>query len=681
VTAVIQPLMRTGEHPLVTRTRLRAQQRARWLRHLWSLGTPEAEQWMAIGHHEVDRILLDPGDVRRAEAAFAEQDGESQALERQIAAAESALATDRRWRTLHDELAVSGTAADLLALCVAAEADPLLHRVFAYLHDDATAGYPTPWLAASLFGGAATDPRVASGLLRWSLARPADRVADPWSASTGWTADTNVTRWLLDGADLEPPPPATLTRGDVDAPAVCLYPDVRAAALDFLDSMGRCHPVEIELVARAGSGRRTLAHQIAAALQRPFVAASTGDAPAEHAERHVAGVARAAVASGGILWWDVADDTPPGVEQLLHGRAPVTLFGRTSVVASISPVPRRTFTLDPLPRRVRLDLWGTLLDRPVPRALADWNLTPAEITSAASVTAAGDEAMVEAARRALALNESELLSTLPCPYGREDIVLTADLQTHLDELEAQASLRGEVYDEWGFGRLVPLGRGVTAMFSGPSGTGKTMAAQVLARSLGVPLYRVDLAGVVNKYIGETEKRLKQVFDACERANVVLLFDEADALFGQRTQVKDAHDRFANIEIDYLLQRMEQFDGLAVLATNRKADMDKAFLRRLRFIIDFVPPGPPERRRLWRLALPAAAPDGTRLLSGIDFEWLARRLTMTGADIKAAALAAAFLARAAGSRIDMKLVVHAARREMAKHGAELTFAGEDMPWLR
>ena len=129
------------------------------------------------------------------------------------------------------------------------------------------------------------------------------------------------------------------------------------------------------------------------------------------------------------------------------------------------------------------------------------------------------------------------------------------------------------------------------MFAGPSGTGKTMAAQVLARSLDMELYRIDLAGVVNKYIGETEKRLKQVFDACERSNVLLFFDEADALFGQRSQVKDAHDRYANIQIDYLLQRMEQFNGIAILATNRKGDLDKAFLRRIRFIVDFMQPGP------------------------------------------------------------------------------------------
>jgi len=249
-------------------------------------------------------------------------------------------------------------------------------------------------------------------------------------------------------------------------------------------------------------------------------------------------------------------------------------------------------------------------------------------------------------------------------------VLPYHVRQHLAELEQQVRLRWPVYEEWGFERLCPLGRGVTALFAGPSGTGKTMAAQILARALGLRLYRVDLSGVVNKYIGETEKRLKQLFDACERSNVLLFFDEADALFGQRTQVKDAHDRFANIEIDYLLQRMEQFDGVAILATNRKGDLDKAFIRRIRFIVDFVPPGPPERQALWRRCLVEHSPSGEALLNGIDWNMLAQKLNLTGADIAAAAMGAAFLARAEGTRIGMNHVLHAARRQLNKQGTAM-----------
>ena len=197
-------------------------------------------------------------------------------------------------------------------------------------------------------------------------------------------------------------------------------------------------------------------------------------------------------------------------------------------------------------------------------------------------------------------------------------------------------------------RLTHLGQGISALFGGPSGTGKTMAAQVMARRLGLDLLRVDLAGVVNKYVGETEKKLREVFDACEDSGALLFFDEADALFGNRTQVKDAHDRFANIEIDYLLQRIERFDGVAILATNRRQDLDPAFVRRLRFVIEFLPPRPANGWRCGGARLPPSAPErrGASATRSTG-RYLAERLMMTGAEIKSTALGAAFLARDRG----------------------------------
>jgi SpoVK/Ycf46/Vps4 family AAA+-type ATPase len=223
---------------------------------------------------------------------------------------------------------------------------------------------------------------------------------------------------------------------------------------------------------------------------------------------------------------------------------------------------------------------------------------------------------------------------------------------------------------WGFASKYGQGLGITALFAGPSGTGKTMAAQVLARSLDLDLYRVDLATVVSKYIGETEKQLAAVFAEAERSNVLLFFDEADALFGQRTRVHDAHDRYANIEIDYLLQRLDTFRGVAILATNRKSDLDAAFLRRLRTIVDFVTPAPAERLRLWQLALPMHTSTGEQITGSLDHEWLATHLELTGAEIKSIALSAAFDAREAGELITSQRVLEASRRELRKRGAVL-----------
>jgi SpoVK/Ycf46/Vps4 family AAA+-type ATPase len=213
------------------------------------------------------------------------------------------------------------------------------------------------------------------------------------------------------------------------------------------------------------------------------------------------------------------------------------------------------------------------------------------------------------------------------------------------------------------GRKMPLGRGVAALFAGPSGTGKTMAAAIIGRELGLDVYRIDLSRVVNKYIGETEKNLGRVFDAAEQANVVLFFDEAEALFGKRSEVKDAHDRHANIEIGYLLQRMEAYPGTTILATNLRHHLDEAFLRRLQVVVEFPMPAEAGRLRLWRMMFPPETP----LVPDVDFEALAREVRLSGGNIRNIALAAAFAAAGERRPIGMVDLWLAAAREHRKLG--------------
>jgi len=241
----------------------------------------------------------------------------------------------------------------------------------------------------------------------------------------------------------------------------------------------------------------------------------------------------------------------------------------------------------------------------------------------------------------------------------DELVLPNDTLLQLREIAAQVSRRGHVYERWGFGERLSRGKGIAALFAGPSGTGKTMAAEVLAKHLNLDLYRVDLAGVVSKYIGETEKNLRQVFDAAEESGAILFFDEADALFGKRSEVRDSHDRFANIEINYLLQRMEDYRGLAILATNMKSLLDQAFLRRLRFLVDFPFPSAADRMRIWRGIFPAKAET-----TGVDYAFLSR-LEIAGGNIKNIAMNAAFLAASHDQPIGMQHVLSAARREYMK----------------
>ena len=241
----------------------------------------------------------------------------------------------------------------------------------------------------------------------------------------------------------------------------------------------------------------------------------------------------------------------------------------------------------------------------------------------------------------------------------EDLVLAAEPKQALRDLAVQVRQRMTVHERWGFAARGSRGLGITSLFAGVSGTGKTLAAEVLANELGLDLYRIDLAAVISKYIGETEKNLGQVFDAAEGGGVVLLFDEADALFGKRSEVKDSHDRYANVEISYLLQRMEAYQGLAILTTNMKSALDQAFLRRLRFVVEFAFPGPEERAEIWSRVFPPETP--TR---GLDPAKLAR-LNVAGGNIKNIAINAAFAAAEQARPVGMEHLLKAARAEYRK----------------
>ena len=240
----------------------------------------------------------------------------------------------------------------------------------------------------------------------------------------------------------------------------------------------------------------------------------------------------------------------------------------------------------------------------------------------------------------------------------DDLVLPEEERALLQEIANQVRQRSRVYDDWGFRGKMNRGLGINALFAGESGTGKTMAAEVIANDLQLHLYRIDLSSVVSKYIGETEKNLRKLFDAAEDGGAILFFDEADALFGKRSEVKDSHDRYANIEINYLLQRIEAFRGLAILATNLKSSLDTAFLRRLRFIVTFPVPGRSERQRLWEKVFPKETP-----VADLDYRRLGR-LNLTGGNIHTIAINAAFLA-ADQSEITMAHVLMAARGEYRK----------------
>jgi ATPase family associated with various cellular activities (AAA) len=321
-------------------------------------------------------------------------------------------------------------------------------------------------------------------------------------------------------------------------------------------------------------------------------------------------------------------------------------------------------------RREQRELWSTALGEPGARSAAadaiagQFDLDAGAIGAVARAVSVPDrdapEALWNGCRRATRGDLDEVAQRVDVRATLEDLVLPQPQRDVLGTIVAHVRHRVRVYEDWQMAGPSLRGLGTSALFAGPSGTGKTLAAEALANALSLDLYRIDLSQVVSKYIGETEKNLRRVFDAADEGGAVLLFDEADALFGKRSEVRDSHDRYANVEISYLLQRMESYRGLAVLTTNMRAALDPAFTRRLRFIVTFPFPDAAQREAIWRRMFPAAAPT-----EAIDYAKLAR-LTVSGGSIRNIAVDAAFLAAEDGTPVRMAHLLRAAVAEAAKH---------------
>jgi hypothetical protein len=387
---------------------------------------------------------------------------------------------------------------------------------------------------------------------------------------------------------------------------------------------------------------------------------------------------REAVLSSSALAIDVDEADPPELV-----RAATALAEKLATLVALSVreplrMRRRMSVRVDVPRASPAEqqaLWGRLLaplghelDGTMAHVTSQFNLSLAGLRDASaevlSLVTDGETAPLpalawRACRSQSRVRLDDLAQRIDARAGWDDLVLPAEQMALLRDLAANVRQRARVYETWGFGRTSDRGLGITALFAGVSGTGKTLAAEVLARELALDLYRIDLSQVVSKYIGETEKNLRRIFEIAEEAGAVLLFDEADALFGKRSEIKDSHDRYANIEVSYLLQRMEQYRGLAILTSNMRNALDTAFLRRLRFIVEFPFPDFDQRLEIWRRVFPADVP-----LGAIDWARLGK-LNVAGGSIRNIALSAAFLAADAGASVEMPHLSRAAQAEYRK----------------
>jgi hypothetical protein len=341
-----------------------------------------------------------------------------------------------------------------------------------------------------------------------------------------------------------------------------------------------------------------------------------------------------------------------------------------------------SFHFDEPAYATRLQLWGDAvaslkanIEKSDLEGLADrFILSPTQISCAATAAAdaqalsnqfpsIGATGLFEAARAQSDHSLGNLAVKVRAIHDWEDLILPRLTFQRLKELTAAIRCRHVVYSEWGFGKRLASGKGLKVLFSGASGTGKTMTAGVIAKDLGLDLYKIDLSVIVSKYIGETEKNLDRIFRAAQCSNAILFFDEADALFGKRSEVKDAHDRYANIEVAYLLQKIEEYEGVVILASNLSKNIDEAFSRRMHYVVEFPRPDESLRERLWRGMFPPEVPMG----EDVDFKFLSKQFPITGGDIRNVALDAAFLAAQDGRVVTMKQFAKALARQMTKQG--------------
>ena len=563
----------------------------------------------------------------------------------------------------------------VLGLCAAPELHPRYGRLFAYLQDDVTRRLASPRLLGELLSGDGVTP--ADVLACFASTAPLRRLgairliegdgSTPLGDRAAKLADPLAAFLLGLGAPLDPLSEGRLRR--VALPAEAPGRDETVAEIRSMLAA----PTSLPLVV-AGADADTL---VSHAAGRPLLLCNVREL---HKPEVVADSMLCCAIEGRLLCGDGLDRLEPNERNQLL-RAIDEHPGRLVLLApnragALTLGDRTVLLVDvPMPDlNEREAAWSAHTDgADTGDVSAKFRLSLSQIGEAAEVatitaTTRGAEAPEAAdldlgARHASSSRLGELAARLTPRYRWSDLVLPDRQRETLGSISAYLRHRDRVLTEWGYEKTVARTQGLKVLFAGESGTGKTMAAEVLAGELGLELFRVDLATIVSKYIGETEKNLDRIFDAAVGSNAILFFDEADALFGKRSDVSDAHDRYANIEVAYLLQKMEGYPGAVILATNFRQNIDDAFVRRLDFVIDFPFPEPDDRKLIWRLLLPEEAP----LAGDVDLDFLATQFKLSGGAIRNCSLGAAFQAADEGTSITMRHLVRAVAQEFGKQG--------------
>lgn len=616
------------------------------------------------------------------------------------------------WSKLVTEFNLSQFEQDVLLLALAPEIDLRYETLYAYLNNDVTRKWPTCDLALRLFSD---DPAERMSLRRYLLPEATLFTAGllqriqptpehpSWLAS-GFTLASPVSHYIL-GLPFLDPRLTAFVEHSMPSPGWDKLPLsenlrsalARASAIFKQCSLHRRLPILV-LEGRYGSGRRLAAEAVCRALEISILqvdleaARASSEPPQKIVQALVlqqrlqrAGVS---LVHAEALFDKEGNPLPDGymvVKMLPQFKGPVFFcFPPGTRWRELLKGQRLlAYHFGDLDFRERLDVWEKHvspkcngISQATLQALADrFVLTPGQIQDAVSaaidawnvkgrmIEPLAGEALFEAARAQSDQSLGNLAAKVATIHTWNDLVLPPATLRRVKEVTAAIKDRYVVYSEWGFEDRIGSGKGLKVLFSGASGTGKTMTAGVIARDLGLDLYKIDLAGVVSKYIGETEKNLDRIFRAAQCSNAILFFDEADALFGKRSEVRDAHDRYANIEVAYLLQKIEEHEGIVILASNLSKNIDQAFSRRMHYVVEFPLPDETHREKLWRGMFPSQVPLGT----DVDFRFLAKQFPISGGDIRNVALDAAFLAVQDGRKVTMKQLIKAMAQQMMKQG--------------
>ncbi|MDF2644448.1 MAG: ATP-binding protein [Paenibacillus sp.] len=611
-------------------------------------------------------------------------------------------------------------------LGLAVELDRKYERIFGFLQDDLTSKTPNISLALQIACGTPEDMRAArmtfmapeGKLARYVLHREAQEISGQTLLSKPLLLDKRIISFMLDSGEMDPKlkPAVRMVYPDDELAPLLVHEDFQQRLQGFIQTAFQAPAAERKRLAfhlwgNAGAGKKLQVEHLSSHFNKPLLLVDLADVLLHAAsfEDQLSAIVREAILHQAVLcftrlealypeepdlaaqrrlgWFHELLDSYGGMVFLLAGR-----FNRLTWRPKERLLLEHELQVPDEGGRERL--WTAFARELGMSADVDWRVmsgkfrfTPGQIRRAltlargysawqreaqAAVEGSGDvaapyalraDALYKACYQQVQHKLERKATRIEPRYGWGDMILPPEQKDQLRNACNQVKYRGVVYGDWGFEKKLAYGKGLSMLFAGPPGTGKTMSAQVVAGELQLELYKVDLSQVISKYIGETEKNLHEIFEEAQLSNAVLFFDETDALFGKRSEVKDSHDKYANIETAYLLQKMEEYQGITVLATNLLNNIDEAFLRRINYVIKFPFPDSEYREKIWHSMFPPAAP----LSDDVDFKYLAQRYEIAGGNIKNVVLSSAFLAAEAGEPIRMQHIIKSIRHELQKSG--------------